>query len=317
MFGTLVGPLPRPPVDRGADLDALVREAVRAQEAAGLEPISDGGFRHPDMFTAASPVDAAAWAVEAWRFASRCTEVVVKQALPGPYTMGRRLAAGASDRDAATEAVARAVRSRILDLIAAGCVYIEVHEPDAPLIGADPEERRRFTSAHRALLDGVAGAHLSLAITGGNADTAGAETILVAGYQSLAVDLIAGPDNWRLVTAAPGSWGIVCGALAVAESSDDGPEILVWATRYAASSGGRGLVRVGLGTASGLTGLSWDAAVRKMERLGHAARLAGLPPGEELAGSLDHRALDLRTRAVGRRAKPGPLRSTEPPPKGI
>ena len=43
------------------------------------------------------------------------------------------------------------------------------------------------------------GTHLSLAITGGNADEAGIETILAAPYASLAVDLIAGPDNWRLV----------------------------------------------------------------------------------------------------------------------
>ena len=36
-------------------------------------------------------------------------------------------------------------------------------------------------------------------MTGGNADGAGVETLLAAPYASLAVDLIDGPDNWRLV----------------------------------------------------------------------------------------------------------------------
>ncbi len=319
VFGTLLGALPWPdPVGDRTDLDAAVRTVVRAQEEAGLEPITDGGLRHPDPFDVASPADAAAWALEDWQFAAACTEVALKQALPGPYTIGRRHAESrpGEDRDEATMAAAKAIRDRIAELIAAGCPYLEIHEPDATRIGDDDVERARYARAQTTLLEGVTGSHLSLAITAGNAADAGSETILAPGYHSLAVDLIAGPDNWRLVTAAPGSWGIVCGALSASAGSDDGPEVLVWATRYAASTGGRGLVRVGLGSASGLAHLSWTDALRKIERLGHAARLAGLAPGEELAGALDHRAQDLRTRAVGPRRKPRTVRSAEPPPKG-
>ncbi len=326
MFGTLLGPLPRPEpsagdAPRGAarDLEDLVREAIRAQEAACLEPITDGGLRHPDLFDANAPDDAGASAVDDWHFAAACTEVMVKQALPGPYTLGRRLAEGgvADGRDAASDHTARVLNGRIHDLIDAGCPYIEIHEPDATLIGDDPDERRRFKGAQEVLLDAVKGAHMSLVITGGNADAAGPDTILVAGYQSLAVDLIAGPDNWRLIARAPESWGIVCGALRITEGTDDGPELLVWATRYAASTGGRGLVRVGLGTAGGLAALAWPDAVTKMERLGRAAHLAGLPPGEELASSLDPRALDLKSRAFGRRIPKRNLSSTDPPTKGV
>ena len=99
------------------------------------------------------------------------------------------------------------------ELAAAGCPLIEIHEPAATTIGADEAERALFREAHLRLLDGVEGSHLSLALTGGNADAAGIETLLAAPYASLAVDLIAGPDNWRLVAATPGDRGIVCGAL--------------------------------------------------------------------------------------------------------
>jgi len=331
MFGTLLGPLPRPELaidqardsggrhDRERSVDDLVREAIRAQEQAGLEPIMDGGLRHADPFDVVFSNDAGASAVDDWRFAAGCTEVMVKQALPGPYTLGRRLAEGgvADRRDAASDHTALVLNGRIHDLIDAGCPYIEIHEPDATLIGEDPAERRRFKDAQEVLLDSVGGVHMSLAITGGNADAAGSDTILVAGYQSLAVDLIAGPDNWRLVARAPESWGIVCGALRIKEGTDDGPELLVWATRYAASTGGRGLVRVGLGTAGGLAALSWTAAVAKMERLGRAAHIAGLPPGDELASSLDPRALDLKSRAFGRRIPKRKLSSMDQPAEGI
>lgn len=324
MFGTLLGPLPWPAnlVPRGlsaAALDAALSAVIQAQLDAGLEPVTDGGLRRADPFEVSAPGDVASWAVDDWRFAAARTDAVVKQALPGPYTVGRRFAEGRAgqDMDDACQAAASALHTVIVELIEAGCPYVEVHEPDAVRIGDDDRERESYRRAHALLLDGIEGVHVSLAITGGSADGAGAATLLAPGYQSLALDLIAGPDNWRLVTAAPGSMGIVCGALSTAAGSDDGPELLVWATRYAASTGGRGATRVGLATASGLEGLTWDEAAAKMERLGNAARLAGLPPGEELAKALDPRSLDLRSRALGRRRPGGKVRSTEPPPKGV
>ena len=44
MFGTLLGPLPRPPLPETATPAELLAAVVRAQEAAGLEPITDAGF---------------------------------------------------------------------------------------------------------------------------------------------------------------------------------------------------------------------------------------------------------------------------------
>ena len=339
MFATLLGGLPRPPLpdpdrhrldDRGV-LDALVARVIEAQETAGLELLTDGRLRRP-AFTGpllglrglaiAGPDDALAavagtlptWAgpltVDDWAFAAAATSRPVKQALPGPYSAGRRLSGSAGadhDRRALTMALAAALRTEIEALAAAGCPVVEIEERDAGEIGADELERRIFRDAHLALTEGIAGIHLSLAIVGGNADAAGIETILAAPYPSLAVDLVDGPDNWRLVRGVPGDRGVVAGAMSPRVPSDDGPELLLWAAGYAASSNGRGRDRVGLATASSLAGLSWELAERKLGRLGEAARLAALPAAEA-ASHLDPRAIDIRSAAAGRYVPPRPPR---------
>jgi hypothetical protein len=128
------------------------------------------------------------------------------------------------------------------------------------------------------------------------------------------VDLIDGPDNWRLATAWPTDRGLICGALSTREGSDDGPELLLWAARYGASTRGRGPARVGLATAGSLAALPWPVAAEKVRRLGGAARLATAPRDEQLA-SIDPRAIDKRSAALGRyepRA-PRPDRPETPP----
>ena len=128
----------------------------------------------------------------------------------------------------------------------------------------------------RTLTDELgADVHLSLAITGGSADDAGIETFLAGAYASLALDLIDGPDNWRLATAWPADRGLICGALSTREGSDDGPELLLWAAGYAASTRGRGPARVGLATAGSLAALLVGAWPRQgRDGSGDAARLA-------------------------------------------
>jgi methionine synthase II (cobalamin-independent) len=294
VFATLLGALPRPPLDDDASVEALVVAAVRAQEAAGIEPITDGGF-HGQVGL-----------LQAWRWTARLTDLAVKQVVTGPYTFGRSEPGSAGKRIEVTLARAATLNVALRDLAAAGCPLIEVHEPEATAIGADPAERSLFREAHLRLLEGLSGSHLSLAVTGGSADAAGIETILAAPYASLAVDLIAGPDNWRLVAVTPGDRGIVCGALPAGAGTADGPELLLWAAAYAASTGGRGSQRVGLATASSLAHLPWAVAVGKLERLGEAARLADLP-GDARVRALDPRALSSRSAALGR-VEPRPRR---------
>ena len=301
MFATLLGALPRPRLPSDGPRHALVHDAVRAQEAAGLDPITDGGS------PAGTNVDRdnTHGVGDSWRATQDLTERAVKQAIAGPYSTAHN-GAVAADRRQATLDRAMALNATLRELAAAGCPLIEVHEPAAVAIGADEGERILFREAQLRLLDGVHDSHLSLAITGGNADAAGIETILAAPYASLAVDLIAGPDNWRLVVDTPGERGIICGALSPAGTSDDGPELLLWAAAYAASTGGRGPARVGLASASSLAHLSWEVAVGKLQRLGDAARLAEESPDTRIL-SLDPRAVSSRSAALGH-VEPRPSR---------
>jgi hypothetical protein len=132
-----------------------------------------------------------------------------------------------------------------------------------------------------------------LAITGGSAAGAGAETVLGAPYASFLFDLVAGPDNWYLVRAVPGDRGVVCAALRAGdgrERLDQAPE-LVWAAHYAASSNGRSLARVGIANASPLGGLTPDDAAAALRALANAAQLAAMPPAEAVRAGLDPQAV--------------------------
>jgi hypothetical protein len=301
MFATLLGALPRPPIPVHAPRDELVAAAVGAQEAAGLDPVTDGG----------PPGDAAL--ARAWTATQRLTEHAVKQAVLGPVSAAHPRAAHTPQHAEATLARATALNTALRELAAVGCPLIEIHEPAATAI-ADEAGWALFREAHLRLLDGLDGTHLSLALTGGNVDASGYGAVLAAPYASLALDLIAGPDNWRLAAATPGDRGIVCGALSPAPDSDDGPETLLWAAGYAASTGGRGAARVGLATASSLAHLPWAVAMRKIEALGKAARLADEPPETRLT-ALDPRAVSSRSAALGRvdlRPPRGPDRGDDP-----
>src|SRR6266542_3903287 len=209
MFATLLGALPMPSVDdrtRSSSpmpIDEAGEVIVRAQEAAGLEPITDGRLLDP-AFEGFAELEPGA-VVERWRRAARMTDRAVKQALPGPYTLGRRVASGRTvagsdarqERERRTLALAASLHAEVEALANAGCTLIEIEETQAHLVGTDEFERRLFREAHHQLVDGVTGTHLSLSIVAGAAHEAGLETILDAPYASLAVDLIAGPDNWN------------------------------------------------------------------------------------------------------------------------
>ncbi|MFL5726404.1 MAG: hypothetical protein ACJ77F_08700 [Chloroflexota bacterium] len=283
MFATLVGPYP----------GATESEALEELTAAGLEPVSDGR----GALDVSTDPSAAERLVDEWRQAAQGAAVAVKLALLGPYSAARR--SGLEPLSAA-EAVAEAVNR----LAAAGCPFVEIEEPDAVAAAAAgalevqrlAEALRRFGSALESQV------HLSLVLTGGNVDGIGAAILFELPFASYAFDLIAGPDNWRLIAEAPADRGIVCGVLDPSDAADDRPEPLVWAAQYAASTRGRGLGRVGIANASSLVaaGLDRTRARRKVEALAEAARLASLEDPRELASKLDPRAVDSRSAALGR-----------------
>jgi methionine synthase II (cobalamin-independent) len=291
VFATLLGAYPAS-ADPGPP-DAADREVIAELAAAGLEPLSDG--RGPAEVLTPDDVTRI---VDRWRLAASSTDRAMKQALVGPYTLARR-ASGGNGTDPAL--LAEPIHAAIVALAAAGCPMVEIDEPAAVGIGDDDAERQRFSEALGAALGDLGDAvHLSLVLTGGNVDTLGAATVYDLPFSSYAFDLIAGPDNWRLIAQAPAGRGIVLGALDPSPRAADRPEVLIWAAHYAASIGGRGLVRVGLANASGLEGLTRDRARAKVRALGDAARIAAGSSPDEVAAALDPRAVDIRSAATGR-----------------
>jgi methionine synthase II (cobalamin-independent) len=284
VFATLLSALPRPD-GQGAgkdaspdDIERLIEVAVRAQEEAGLEPVTDGRLRARAFDEIPTPMAA----VEQWRATQSLTEQAAKQALPGPCSSSVELAALVEVVNALAEA---------------GCPLVEIEETGIEQL-ADQGERDEFRRAHELLLERASGTHLSLSIVGGAPDQNAWESVLGLGYASLALDLINGPESWNLVTRWAGERGVVAGVES-GRAADEPKEVLLWAAHYAASTQHRGLERVGLGSAGSWANLTWAAAVRKMRLLGEAARLASMPPGEDLYRSLDPRAVSPRRAAMG------------------
>ncbi|MEO5939790.1 MAG: hypothetical protein ABIZ72_02620 [Candidatus Limnocylindrales bacterium] len=296
MFSTLLGPLPPAPdapPDAAPDADRRLEDAL-ALAAVGLEVISDGG-------PASGRADAADAVVDRWRAVAGVTGAAVKAVLVGPWTD-----AVTSPRNA--NELAERLRPTILALAAAGCPLVEIAETDVASIATDPSAAHAFAEAHRRLVDGSEGVHCSLALTGASLDGAGAATFFDLAYASYAFDLIAGPDNWRLIAEAPSDRGIVCGAIGLAADADATREVLVWAAHYAASTRGRGLARVGLANAPSMPGTpspDRGETLRRLAIVAEASRIAAVESAEEMAGMLDPRAIDPRSAAFGRFAPAG------------
>ena len=291
MFSTLLGTLPVDPSRPAtADDDAEARlDDVAALCAAGLDLVSDGsGPADPDQ-----PFETT---IARWQAAATASAVPAKAVLLGPFSSACSAGANALE-------IADRIRATVIALAAAGCPLVEIAEPDALAIATDPIAAATFAAAHRRIVDGTEGIHASIALTGGNHDGVPPAVLFDLAYASYAFDLIAGPDNWRLIVQAPGDRGIVCGALDLAHGADETRELLVWAAHYAASTNGRGLARVGLAnapTAPGAPAPARSDVLRKLAVVAEASRIAAVESGEEMASLLDPRAIDIRSAALGR-----------------
>jgi hypothetical protein len=291
-----------PQVADDGDAAERLERVLRAQFDTGMGMLGDGIVW--DVTGSTESIDAA---VRAWNDANDLVRALaaaetpalepplVKACLLGPWTasqVGNR-------RGDRTRKLAGHVHDALRLLFEAGAPVVQLVEDG--LVEVDPADSEAHAAAQAALRAATRTeiGHVGLSVGGGNVDGLGAEFFFDFPFASYAFDLINGPDNWRLITRAPADRGILCGVADCRSARDDEEAVMIWAARYAASTGGRGLARVALCPSSGLDTLSADDARRKLAGLANASRKAGLP-ADELARSIDPRAVDARSGALGR-----------------
>ncbi len=161
------------PTDLTEMLDDAVDLALRDQETAGIDVVSDGEMRRAGFFTAefykhltgVRPLPSARLlgagghdqqhrfevveriaapnglgVVEEFRFAVGRTSRPLKVTIPGPYTLSGRLTSGPGEvyphRNDAAEAFVPILHAEIAGLVAAGATFIQIDDP-SPAIHPD------------------------------------------------------------------------------------------------------------------------------------------------------------------------------------
>lgn len=179
------------PVDLAEMLDDAVDLALRDQDDAGIDVVSDGEMRRAGFFTAEfyrhlsgvrplqpdrrlgagghdqqhrfeviEPIAApnGLGVVDEFRFAATRTRRPLKVTLPGPYTLSGRLRTGAGEvyreRDAAAEAFVPILRAELEALAAAGATWIQIDDP-SPAI--HPDAPSDFAALFNAAVEPVVG----------------------------------------------------------------------------------------------------------------------------------------------------------------
>lgn len=189
-----------------ADVDELLNDAVdmaiRDQEEAGIDLISDGEMRRAGFFTAAfyghltglepleprRRVGAAGHdqqhrfkvverinapnglgVVEEFRYASRRATRPLKCLLPGPFTLAGRLTYGRGEiyanREEAAWDFVPLLNAEIAALVAAGATFIQIDEPSSAI---HPDASAPFSDLFNAALRDITGVKLAAHLCFGN-----------------------------------------------------------------------------------------------------------------------------------------------------
>jgi 5-methyltetrahydropteroyltriglutamate--homocysteine methyltransferase len=183
-------------------LDDAVDMAIREQEAAGIDILTDGEMRRAGFFTAAfygrltglrrlppgrlvgpsghdqqhrfdvlEPIAAPTGlgVVAEYGFARGQTDRPLKMTIPGPFTLSGRLASGPGhvypDRIAAAWAFVPILNAELRAMAEAGVDFVQVDEP-SPAI--HPEAQADFAGLLNAILDGVTGMRVAVHLCFGN-----------------------------------------------------------------------------------------------------------------------------------------------------
>ena len=187
------------PADLAEMLDDAVDLALRDQEEAGIDLVTDGEMRRAGFFTAEfyrhlagvrplaadrrlgagghdqqhrfevlEPISAPAGlgVVAEYRYAATRATRPLKVTLPGPYTLSGRLRTGPGevyrDRNAAAEAFVPILRAELEGLVGAGATVIQIDEPSPAIHPDAPADFAALFNAAVAPIAGRArvGAHL-------------------------------------------------------------------------------------------------------------------------------------------------------------
>jgi hypothetical protein len=164
-----------------------------------------------------------------------------------------------------------------------------IHYVECPeLTQAGPELRNHLGERLTALT----GIHRALLPVGGNLVGMTREEWLQIPAESLVINPIRDPESWRAAATWPGDRGLILALVpAPGDEAAEPVEILLWAVRYAASLGGRGLDRVGV---AGMLPIAKGAPdpVEAEKRIALLERLVELSAANEetLRTELDPRA---------------------------
>ena len=156
------------------------------------------------------------------------------------------------------------------------------------LTAADPASREHLAERLTAL----AGVHRALLPVSGNLIRMSREEWLQISAESLVINPIRDPESWRAAATWPGDRGLILALVpAPGDEAPEPVEILLWAVRYAASLGGRGLDRVGVAGMLPTTKAAPDP-VEAEKRIALLERLVALSAANEetLRAELDPRA---------------------------
>ena len=190
------------PVDIEELLNDAVDMAIRDQEDAGIDLISDGEMRRAGFFTAAfyghltglqplepsRKVGAAGHdqqhrfqvverinaphgfgVVDEFLYARRRTSTPLKCLLPGPFTLAGRMTYGPGEiyktREEAAWDFVPLVKAEIKALAAAGAHFIQIDEPSSAI---HPDAEAAFSELFNAALEGVTGVTLASHLCFGN-----------------------------------------------------------------------------------------------------------------------------------------------------
>jgi hypothetical protein len=164
-----------------------------------------------------------------------------------------------------------------------------IHFVECPeLTAAEPTSRDHLAERMAAL----AGVHRALLPVGGNLVGMTRDEWLQIPAESLVINPIRDPESWRAAATWPGDRGLILALVPAPGDEDPEPvEILLWAVRYAASLGGRGLDRVGVAGMLAITKGASDPAEAE-KRIALLERLVEISAANEetLRAELDPRA---------------------------